>query len=257
MCARRLTVLLLALAASCGGRAGNGANMDGGSSGAASSSGADGGSGLDGTASGDGTSSSGGGSSGSGSSGTGSSSGDSSAGSSGGADSGDVCKPLPGCTSSTSCPATDGCNTCTCEDGVWECTGYACPDGGNMDCPPYLATQDEPCSRVGQECVYQVAPMHACALVTCDCEIGNLWICDQSECMDSGLPLPDGGVDGFSCPSGVPASASSCAVTGAVCGYGHCGGPDGPFAVNCVCTSVGWQCGDFQGSGCSADASIP
>src|SRR5580700_9162036 len=105
-------------------------------------------------------------------------------------DESNVCTPLPGCTSSTQCPATDGCNACTCEDGVWECTGYACPDGGNVACGtgpgPYV--NGRPCTPPPQACSWPLGPGYECSFYFCSCSFGGEWFCSQEDC-DGGAGL--------------------------------------------------------------------
>jgi hypothetical protein len=253
-----LLLVASALAVGCGGKTANGGPGDGGGSG--NGSGASGG----GDGSGNGSGGSGASSGGSGGeadsgppdgpsvtdatlSGDGSSSGggDGSMG-----DESNVCKPLPGCTSSTQCPATDGCNACTCEDGVWECTGYACPDGGNVACGtgpgPYV--NGRPCTPPPQACSWPLGPGYECSFYFCSCSFGGEWFCSQEDCDGgAGLNVGEGGAHGtYPCPVEQPSQSSSCPLDGALCsyGYGTCGNV---FSTNCLCFEGVWDCATAPG----------
>src|SRR5262245_16996742 len=79
----------------------------------------------------------------SGKSGSGGASGGGAGGSSG---TGNMCSPMPGCTSRTSC--NDGCNSCTCAGGEWACTNRACPpeDAGPPDAGTGACETDQDCA---------------------------------------------------------------------------------------------------------------
>jgi hypothetical protein len=214
---------MIALAAACGGQTsgvGDG-GPGGGSSGGASSSGAQ-------------SSSSGAGSSGGGSSGAGSSGGGSSgAGSSGGGSSGGAyCAPLPGCDSSTQCPAPGGCGVCSCSGGEWFCEGGGCgddeadafpPPEDAGACPPGPPEQGTACLE-GLVCGY---PPEGCG-EQCDCADGA-WECYAEPCP----PPPP-------CPSYDPAG-TYCQAPGTSCFYGS---GNACSTEDCYCDpdSDYWEC---------------
>ena len=246
----------LTVMSACGGKTNGVATDDGGlgADGASSGGKVDGGSGSSG-ASGSGGGADGGGTS-SGSSGAAEGGGgDAASGKDGGGSSGAdgaidangaSCQPLPGCTSTTECPSTDGCNTCNCEQGGWECTGYSCPDGGNIGCPPNPPGNDSPCSNqfVGTQCNFPLAPgVYACRTWACTCWAGDLWYCAQTDC-------PDGG-NSSGCPTNEPSQGSSCDSAGTVCGFGVCGTDDRKFADDCLCSGGMWDCSPV--AACSTD----
>lgn len=155
------------------------------------------------------------------------------------ADAGNICKPLPGCTSETTCPATDGCNTCTCEQGVWECTGYACPpDGGNVGCDNQISSENgTPCTIESQVCIYPLAPAFRCREFRCVCDY-LVWFCGQYECGDAGIDYGDadgGNIVNYVCPDTQPSEGSACSVDSAFCEYGDC-------PTNCLCSNGLWDC---------------
>ncbi len=157
-----------------------------------------------------------------------------------GLDAGDTCKPLPNCDSGTTCPATDGCNTCSCEQGVWECTGYECPsEGGNIACDGQWARNEQPCTMNDQLCSFPLPPGYMCSTYACQCVYGN-WFCQQTNCGDAGLNVggnPDGGgnIQPYGCPVAQPAPSSSCPANGALCRYGQC-------PTFCLCDTGQWDC---------------
>jgi hypothetical protein len=164
-----------------------------------------------------------------------------------------TCMPLPNCTSTTTCPATDGCNTCTCEDGVWECTGYACPDSGNLACAVSPYVNDSPCDLNSQgphTCTWPLPPGYQCHIYACNCAFGGSWVCGEFECGDSGTDVggDGGGYQTYPCPLSQPQEASSCTYDGAFCGYGTCThGLNDPYATNCLCSNGAWDCANVQG----------
>ena len=87
---------------------------------------------------------------------------DSGASEGGGGDSG-MCKPLPGCTSPTSCRAPDGCNECSCVGGEWACTDLGCFDASVM-CPVSPPDVGAPCQGNGLTCAFgtQCGPEFVC-----------------------------------------------------------------------------------------------
>lgn len=146
----------------------------------------------------------------------------SSSGISGSSSGGNYCKPLPGCTSETVCPAGDGCNTCYCGyDGSWECTQRACPVEAGT-CPVQPPTAGTGCYPSGEYCDYG----SGCGSEACDCANGT-W-----ECSYAGCPPPPP-----QCPPGEPFSGSSCPADGQYCYYGNTCGTD-----TCDCSSGAWQC---------------
>ena len=146
-------------------------------------------------------------------------------------DSAGGCKPLPGCSSTTSCPATDGCNTCSCEQGVWECTGYVCPEGGgNVDCPSSGAESGEACpTEYGASCTYYEEPGYVCAKRMCQCS--GFWNCVDTDCVDASASP---------CPESEPAQGSACTPEGTFCPYGaQCIGSP---STECLCSNGAWDC---------------
>ncbi|MDP9152567.1 MAG: hypothetical protein M3O36_21800, partial [Myxococcota bacterium] len=109
------------------------------------------------------------------------------------------CVPLPGCTSTTTCPAD--CNSCTCVDGAWACTAKACAAG--RCCPPdphpgccmqYGGWSDtgscgmtcDGMPEPGDPAWHQVADSHGCAVWSSQGSTGPL--CGQA--FDAGLGGP-------------------------------------------------------------------
>jgi len=71
---------------------------------------------------------------------------------------GPTCQPLPGCSSTTDCPAGDGCNGCRCDRGIWLCSLLGCPDA---------ASSPGDGSAEGSDDATQ-APDAQCAQIACD-----------------------------------------------------------------------------------------
>ncbi|HEY1694339.1 MAG TPA: hypothetical protein VGG39_19355 [Polyangiaceae bacterium] len=244
----RSTLLLLAglaLAAACGGKTSGARGAEDGDSGTGASDGA-----ADGNGGGsvDATASSSGGSSDASRGSDSASGGSSGASSSGiGTEAGNTCKPLPGCSSTTTCPSTDGCNTCTCEDGVWECTGYACPDGSLNENCPQGATNHSPCDPTTQgECTIPLDPGSACATWQCRCTSASVFYCTAIDCADAATSPP-----AYDCPSPQPTEASACPLDGALCAYGTCIKDAQEPSTNCLCVNGAWTCSEV--TGCVAD----
>jgi hypothetical protein len=111
-------------------------------------------------------------------------------------------------------------------------------DGGG--CPGSTPNDGEHCGQRDAKCYYDdaicscrgTAPSWRCVYVATDAEVPHY---------DAGLPYLDAGLafDAGGCPSGQPASGSSCTVTGAsiyVCDYG---------GTTCVCfkrNQSAWAC---------------
>jgi hypothetical protein len=154
--ARALSALVLAVwLVGCGGSTfANADEPDGGAGNG--NKGGGGSSGGDASAGGGGSSAGGGGSGRGGAAGTGGSGGAAGVGGEGGAGgvggSPEICAPMPGCSSNTSC--NDGCNTCSCFNGTWACTARACPvDAAPPDAPTRSCEQDSDCVyRTGSGC---------------------------------------------------------------------------------------------------------
>lgn len=194
-------------------------------------------------------SSSGGSSTSSGGSSSNSSSSSGGSGSSSGSSSGGgSCAPLPGCASSTDCPAGDGCNTCYCEQGQWACTTHVCAqDGGmNVNCPPGPAVNDTACGAIGQKCDWPPDPTSACTGYECTCFPGYEWYCREVGCQDAGAR--DGGSD---CPVTQPANQAPCFSNGLVCPYGVCMTSMHAYGTNCLCSNGAWDCASV--GGCAVD----
>jgi hypothetical protein len=170
-----------------------------------------------------------GGTSGSSSGGSGGSSGTSDA----GQDSGNLCPPMPGCTSRTSC--NDGCNTCVCANGQWACTARACPpedagraDAGQGACETDLDCIFRPASGCCGMCLAKQDPIPppipcgaACSAVPPAC------VCINGKCGTGTTPI------GGACDR-----AHNLCAHGLLC-CSQCGGPVLPDAQNCtppVCT---------------------
>jgi hypothetical protein len=149
--------------------------------------------------------------------------------SSGGGDGGNTCKPLPGCTSTTSCPATDGCNTCDCVDGDWECGDLGCVADASVDvqttCPASNDGLDgTACPVDGQDCP---PPGGGCGL-SCDCENGT-WRCVAPPC-----PPPTD-----VCPAAPPTPGTSCTLDNLQCSWPSAEGCSGQ---TCDCQNGEWSC---------------
>jgi hypothetical protein len=149
---------------------------------------------------------------------------------------GGTCMPLPGCSSTTTCPAGDGCNTCECFNGAWGCTLIAClEDAGPAVCPPTLPHSGTACTSEGLRC----PQVPGCGGPWCTCT-GGAWQCVFPKC-----PAPV-------CPTNAPQNGTICSpAVGQQCTYpinGVC------TEYLCTCSPSGtWSCTD---SGC-IDAGAP
>lgn len=81
----------------------------------------------------------------------------------GGSGDGGTCKPLPGCSSTTRCPAPDGCNQCSCSGGTWACSDLGCFDASTT-CPPSPPTLGSYCQDNSLQCTFgtQCGPEFIC-----------------------------------------------------------------------------------------------
>lgn len=252
MWTRKVGVLFfLGFIAACGGQtAGSAIGSPGSDGGDSSSVGNDGSTGGASSASGSSSGSSGGPADGSSSGNGGGSSGADGSSGGGGSSSGggQGCAPMPGCGSTTQCPAGDGCNTCYCEQGQWACTGMLCVQdgGGNVNCPPLPAMNNTACGLVGEKCDWPGDPTLSCSTYECTCFPGYEWYCRELNCQDAGVR--DGG---STCPQQQPAQASSCTEDGLVCPYGVCLANMRATGTNCLCSNGAWDCATV--AGCGAD----
>jgi hypothetical protein len=143
---------------------------------------------------------------------------------SGGGESG-TCQPLPGCSSTTFCPAPNGCNnTCTCVDGSWACGDLGCGDDvADSGICPGTAPEGE-CSTNGLTCSY--GDNGGGCGITCSCE-NNQWLCEAPPCTS---PV---------CPANAPPAGSTCDSEGEQCSWGdfeQCG------TETCECEGGTWSC---------------
>jgi hypothetical protein len=144
------------------------------------------------------------------------------------------CRPLPGCSSNSYCPAGDGCNYCTCYGDNWGCTDIACEvDGGGGGCPLYPPPDGSYCAPNGLQC--NASFVGYCPPV-CTCLNGS-WSCSYPPCPPPPPPPP-------ACPPTPPSEYSQCYVAGQYCAYPapYCGG------TACQCQYPGtWVCNTVVG----------
>jgi hypothetical protein len=156
------------------------------------------------------------------------------------------CQPLPGCSSTSECPAGDGCNSCSCGGGQWVCTKMACVDGGPLGdaasdsppdvtapCPASVPPEGQTCGATAMTCQYQGACVQRCV---CSGS-GTTWACNHCQ--------PP-------CPAPIPSEGSSCSGFGGVlCLYP----PSLPGCAKAECSCDGsngflWSC---PNDGCFSD----
>ncbi len=142
----------------------------------------------------------------------------------GGGDGGGACKPLPGCTSTTTCPSPDGCNDCSCFEGAWECAEIACIDASTT-CPSTPPTVGTFCGKNQLTCTFgtQCGPEFVC--------VNYVWSMVIRTCP----PPPPG------CPPNPPSGKCNGSV-GLSCSWGSGCNME---MCDCVATPDGptWECG--------------